>query len=78
MKEVDFLQYVLENIVSHPDQIEIHRSQDELWTLLEVKVAKEDMWLIIGKWWNTVSAIRSLVRLVGMKQWEKVNVKIDW
>lgn len=76
-KEVDFLKYVLENVVSEPDAIKIDRTEDELWILLTVTVSKEDMWLVIGKWWNTVSALRSILRLVGLKQGQKVNLKVE-
>ena len=78
MKEVEFLQYILENIVSKPEEINIEKIDDELGTLLQVSVAKDDMWLIIGKAGSTVSALRSMVRLAGMKQWRKVNLKINW
>ena len=76
-KEVDFLQYVLENVVSEPEAIKIDRTEDELWILLTVTVSKEDMWLVIWKWWNTVSALRSILRLVGLKQGQKVNLKVE-
>jgi len=76
-KEVDFLQYVLENVVSEPDAIKIDRTEDELGILLTVTVSKEDMWLVIGKWGNTVSALRSILRLVWLKQGQKVNLKVE-
>lgn len=76
-KEVEFLQYILENIVSEPDAIKIDRTEDELGILLTVTVSKEDMWLVIGKWGNTVSALRSILRLVGLKQGQKVNLKVE-
>ncbi len=76
-KEVDFLQYILENIVSEPSEIKIDRTEDELGILLTVTVSKEDMWLVIGKWWNTVSALRSVLRLVWLKQGQKVNLKVE-
>jgi predicted RNA-binding protein YlqC (UPF0109 family) len=41
--EVAFLQYIIENVVSQPDQVKIDRTQDELGILLTLSVAKEDM-----------------------------------
>lgn len=76
-KEVEFLQYILENVVSEPDAIKIERTEDELGTLLTVTVWKEDMGLVIGKGWNTVSALRSILRLVGLKLGQKVNLKVE-
>jgi predicted RNA-binding protein YlqC (UPF0109 family) len=76
-KEVEFLQFVLENVVSDPEAIKIDRTEDELGTLLTVTVSKEDMGLVIGKGGNTVSALRSILRLVGLKQGQKVNLKVE-
>lgn len=76
--EVDFLQYVLENIVSDKEAIKIDRTEDELGILLTVTVSKDDMWLVIWKGGNTVSALRSILRLVWLKNWEKVNLKVEW
>lgn len=47
MKEIEFLQFVIENLVTHKDEIHIERTQDELGTLLTLKVNKEDMGVII-------------------------------
>jgi predicted RNA-binding protein YlqC (UPF0109 family) len=49
MKEVDFLKFVVENIVTHKNEIEIERKEDEFGVLLTLKVNKEDMPYIIGK-----------------------------
>lgn len=76
MKELEFLQYLLENLVSKPEDIKIERKEDELWILLTLSVNKEDMWIIIWKWWSTINSIRSIMRLVWMKLNKRVNVKV--
>lgn len=76
MKEVDFLQYIIENIVDNPGDIKIVSQDDELGTLLTLQVHPQDMWLVIGKKWSTISALRSLVRLQGMKIGKKLTLKI--
>lgn len=43
MKEVDFLQFIIENIVDNPDAIEIISRDDELGTLLTLQVHPDDM-----------------------------------
>jgi predicted RNA-binding protein YlqC (UPF0109 family) len=47
MKEVDFLQFLLENMVNKPEEIKIERKEDELGILLTISVNKEDMGIII-------------------------------
>ena len=76
MKEVDFLQFLLENLVSKPEDIKIERKEDELWVLLTLSVNKEDMWIIIWKWGNNINSIRSILRLVWMKLNKRINVKV--
>ena len=75
-KEVDFLQFIVENLVSNKDDIKIERTQDELGILLTLSVSKDDMGMIIGKSGNTINSIRSILRLYGMKNNERVNLKV--
>ena len=76
MQEVDFLQYVVENIVEHTDAIKIEKKDDELGTLLTLEVHPDDMGIIIGKKGTTVNALRSILRLQGMKLGKKVTLKV--
>ncbi len=76
MKEVDFLKFILEWLVENKEDIDIQRTEDELWVLLTVKVNKDDMWIIIGKWWNTVNSIRSLLKVLWLRLQKKINLKI--
>ncbi len=75
-KEIEFLEFIVKNLVSQEDSIEIERVEDELGVLLTLKVAKEDMWIIIGKSWNTVNSLRSILRLLGIKLGKKINLKV--
>jgi predicted RNA-binding protein YlqC (UPF0109 family) len=43
MQEVEFLQFVVENLVNHKEDIKIEKKDDELGTLLTLSVNKEDM-----------------------------------
>ena len=76
-KEIAFLQYVVENLVANPDDITIERKEDELWVLLTLRVNKDDMGIIIGKSGNTINALRSLLRILGMKIDKRINLKVE-
>lgn len=76
MKEVEFLQFIIENLVENKDAISIERTEDELGLLLILKVDKNDMGVIIGKSWNTINSIRSLLRIFWMKMWKRLNLKV--
>lgn len=49
MQEVDFLRFVIENIVDDTSAIKIEKRDDELGTLLTLEVHPDDMGIIIGK-----------------------------
>ena len=73
----DFLEYVIKALVDHPEDVKIDRKVDEMGVLLSLKVNPEDMGQIIGKVGSTARAIRSLVRIVGLKNHARVNLKIE-
>jgi predicted RNA-binding protein YlqC (UPF0109 family) len=75
-KEIGYLKTILEWLVNNIEFIKIERIEDELGVLLILKVSKEDMWIIIGKSWNTVNSLRSILRLFWVKIWKKINLKI--
>lgn len=76
MQEVEFLQYLVENIVENVSDIKIESRDDELGTLVTLEVNKDDMGIIIGKKGSTVNALRSILRLQGMKIGKKITLKV--
>jgi hypothetical protein len=76
MKEVDFLQFIVENLVDNKWDIVIERTEDELGVLLTLKVNSDDMGIIIWKSWNTINSIRSILRLFWMKIDKRLNLKV--
>jgi predicted RNA-binding protein YlqC (UPF0109 family) len=75
--DLAFLEYIVKTLVDHPDDVKIDRKVDEMGVLLTLKVNPEDMGQIIGKAGSTARAIRSLVRIVGLKNHARVNLKIE-
>lgn len=72
-----FLQYVVTAIVDNPEAVEIGRTVDEMGVLLSLSVHPDDMGKIIGRQGNTARAIRTLLRVVGLKNNARVNLKIN-
>lgn len=72
-----FLDYVVKALVDHPDQVVITRTVDEMGVLLTLTVAADDMGKIIGRDGNIAKALRTLLRVVGMKHNARVNLKIN-
>lgn len=76
-RDQQFLEYVVKALVEHPDDVKIDRTVDEMGVLLTLHVHQDDMGKIIGKSGATAKAIRTVLRVVGMKNDARVNLKIE-
>ncbi|OGY57611.1 MAG: hypothetical protein A3C03_00915 [Candidatus Colwellbacteria bacterium RIFCSPHIGHO2_02_FULL_45_17] len=74
--ETEFLEFVVKSIVDHPEDVECERKIDEMGVLLSLKVNRQDMGQVVGRDGSTAKAIRSLLRIVGVKNNARVNLKI--
>ena len=73
----EFLEYIIKALVDHPEDVKVARKVDEMGVLLSLKVNPEDMGQIIGREGSTARAIRNLVRIVGLRNHARVNLKIE-
>ncbi|MDD5639780.1 MAG: KH domain-containing protein [Candidatus Pacebacteria bacterium] len=76
-RDREFLEFIVKNLVDHPEDVKIDRQVDEMGVLLSVKVNPEDMGQLIGRQGSTAKAIRSLVRIIGLKNHARINLKIE-
>ncbi len=65
MKEL--VKYIAKALVDSPDQVEVHEIEGEQTSVLELKVAKEDLGKIIGKQGRTARAIRTILSAASTK-----------
>jgi hypothetical protein len=79
MQDADkvFLEYVVKALVDNPNDVKIDRTVDEMGVLITLSVNPADMGKIIGRMGNTAKAIRTLLRIIGMKNNARVNLKIN-
>lgn len=75
--DVQFLEYVVKSLVDNPNDVKIERTVDEMGVLLKLSINPADMGKVIGRMGNTAKAIRTLLRVVGMKNNARVNLKIN-
>jgi len=73
----EFLDFVVKALVDHPESVKIDRTVDEMGVLMTLEVHPEDMGKMIGRNGNTAKAVRTLLRVVGMKHNARVNLKIN-
>ena len=76
-EDKQFLENLVKTLVDHPESVVVNRTVDEMGVLLTLDVHAEDMGKIIGRSGNTAKAIRTLLRVVGMKNDARVNLKIN-
>ncbi len=72
-----FLEYVVKALVDNPNDVKLDRTVDEMGVLISLTVNPADMGKIIGRMGNTAKAIRTLLRVIGMKNNARVNLKIN-
>ena len=73
----EFLEFVVKSLVDRPEDVKIERVVDEMGVLHTLKVNKDDMGQLIGKQGSTIRAIRTLLRIIGLKNHARVNLKIE-
>lgn len=74
MKEL--LQFLAKSLVNHPDQVEVKETQGDNSSVLELKVAKEDLGRIIGKQGRTAKSIRTILNAAASRTNRKVMLEI--
>jgi predicted RNA-binding protein YlqC (UPF0109 family) len=72
-----FLERTIKALVDNEDAVVITRSVDEMGVLLTLTVDPSDMGKIIGKDGTIAKALRTILRVVGMKHNARVNLKIN-
>ena len=72
-----FLEYLVKSIVDHPDDVSVDRKVDEMGVLLSLKVHPQDMGVVVGRMGATAKSIRSLLRIVGIKNNARINLRIE-
>ena len=63
-------------VVSQPEQVSVEEVEGASMTVLELKVASEDMGRIIGKNGRVANAMRTLLRTSAAKDGKRVNLEI--
>jgi hypothetical protein len=72
----EFVEYLVGSIVEHSEDVKTERIVDEMGTLISLHVNAEDMSTIIGKEGRTAKALRTVLRVLGAKHNERINLKI--
>jgi predicted RNA-binding protein YlqC (UPF0109 family) len=63
----DLIKYIAQALVDYPEQVEVSEVQGEQTSVIELKVAKEDLGKIIGKQGRTARSIRTILSAASAK-----------
>lgn len=74
MKE--FVEYIVKNLVDHPDKVNITEVGGTHTIIIELGVEKSDIGKIIGKKGKTINAIRTLLMSVASRNGIRVSLEI--
>ena len=74
MKEL--LELITKALVDAPGQVVIREIEGEQTTVLELRVAQEDLGKVIGKQGRTARSIRTILSAAGMKLGKRVVLEI--
>lgn len=78
-RDIDFKQVLADMaraIVDNPDAVSVEEEENESGTVLTLKVAEDDMGMIIGKHGKIAHALRSVVKAAAKIADKKVTVEI--
>ncbi len=74
MKEL--LEVIAKNLVEYPEKVQVFEKEGDKASILELKVAPEDMGKVIGKQGRIAKAIRTVVKAAAVHEDKKIIVEI--
>lgn len=72
----DLVEFLARCLVNHPDAVEVKETQSDTASVLELKVAKEDLGRIIGKQGRTAKSIRTILNAAASRTNRRVILEI--
>ena len=72
----DLIKYIAQAIVDNPEQVKVEEVEGRQTSVLELKVAKEDLGKVIGKQGKTAHAIRTILTAASGKTKRRTVLEI--
>ena len=72
----DLINYIAQALVDHPEQVTVTEVEGSQTTVLELKVAKEDIGKVIGKQGRTARAMRTILNAASAKMKKRTVLEI--
>jgi uncharacterized protein len=72
----EFLQFVVQQLVNNPNAVEVRETRGDTASILELRVAKEDLGRVIGKQGRTAKSLRVVLNAAASRTNRKVVLEI--
>ena len=73
---IELVGAIARSLVEHPDAVEVTETTSGDTTVIQLKVAEDDMGMVIGKQGRIAKAIRTVVKAAATRTNQKVMVEI--
>ncbi len=74
MKEL--IEYIVKSIVNKPEEVVVTEERDSERVILKLQVAPEDMGRVIGKQGRVAQAMRTLLRVIAVREGVRADLEI--
>jgi hypothetical protein len=72
----DLISYIAKSLVDNPDAVTVSEIEGEQTSVIELKVAKEDLGKVIGKQGRTARAMRTIIGAASTKARKRAVLEI--
>jgi predicted RNA-binding protein YlqC (UPF0109 family) len=69
-------EYIAKSLVDHPDRVDVNEVEGEKTTILELRVAEDDLGKIIGRHGRTAKAMRTVINAAATKERKRAVLEI--
>lgn len=75
----ELVEFIVKRLVDRPEEVAVNEVSGQQATIIELKVASEDLGKVIGKEGRTARAIRTLVHAAAAKDHKRAVLEIlEW
>ena len=72
----DFIRHILEQICKDKEAVSVEDKTDDQGIIFFIRVSNEDMGKLIGRGGQNISALRTLVRIMGAREGQRIALKV--
>ncbi|MGP1604595.1 MAG: KH domain-containing protein [Treponema sp.] len=74
--EKDLIEYIAKSLVDEPDAVSVVETENEKGTVIQLKVANDDIGKVIGKYGRIAKAMRTVLSAAAMKDGRRFSLDI--